>query len=162
MKSWGGVQQVTHVASSTQCRNGTGSQRRQRRAGDRQCHYNEAESNNEPRHFEDLQCGDRARDVLLRPAEVCAMTDPKPGELYDPQKGLPEPDKTGQGEVALGNQAEVPTTSEGDSPNRGSVEGPLAPQPLPGGAQNDASDAAGAESSTRIETDAERHQRQAD
>ncbi|HTV00272.1 MAG TPA: hypothetical protein VMF13_07045 [Luteitalea sp.] len=89
------------------------------------------------------------------------MPDPKPEDLYDPQKGLPEPDKTGQGEVALGNGVEAPTAAEGDSPNRGSVDGPLAPQPLPGGEQS-SSDADGVESIKRSETDAERHQRLAD
>jgi hypothetical protein len=89
------------------------------------------------------------------------MPDPKPEELFDPQKGLPEPDKTGQGEVAMGNNAETPTVSEGDSPNRGSVDGPLAPQPLPGGGEN-ARESDGVEPFNRMESDAERHQRQAD
>jgi hypothetical protein len=80
------------------------------------------------------------------------MQDPKPEELYDTQKGLPEPDKTGAGEMALGNDTDVPSTSEGDSPNRGSVDGPLAPQPLPDGGQT-ARGSAGAESSSRTESD---------
>ena len=89
------------------------------------------------------------------------MPDPKPEDLYDPQKGLLAPDKTEQGEVALGNQVEAPTATEGDSPNHDSVDGPLAAQPLPGDEQAArASD--GVESVTRSESDAERHQRLAD
>jgi hypothetical protein len=90
------------------------------------------------------------------------MQDRKPDGLFDPQKGLPEPDKTGQGDVALGNDNEAPSASEGDSPNRGSVDGPLAPEPLPGGGENDARESDGVEPFNRMESDAERHRRQAD
>ena len=48
--------------------------------------------------------------------------------LFDPQKGLPKPDRQEHGNVNLGNERGTPTVSEGDSPNRGSVDGPLPPE----------------------------------
>lgn len=66
-------------------------------------------------------------------------------ELFDPQKGLPEPDRNDRGDVSLGNEREAPTVSEGDSPNRGSVDGPLAPEPRPAESGSGESDAAEAE-----------------
>jgi len=98
------------------------------------------------------------------------MQDAQRDELFDPQKGLPEPDKTGQGEAVLGNEDETPTASEGDSPNQGSVDGPLAPQPLPGGVEaegtsemrpkeNDPRRSDGVETFKRMEHDTERQGR---
>ena len=65
------------------------------------------------------------------------MTDHDPGRPFDLQQGRPQPDKTGQGDVAEGTHPSSPTATEGDSPSHGEVEGPLAPQPLPGGLQAD-------------------------
>lgn len=101
------------------------------------------------------------------------MQHPQPDGLVDPQKGLPEPDKTGEGQVALGTDGEKPTASEGDSPNHGSVDGPLAPEPRPGGVEAEGDSEMrpresgprrldGVETFKRMESDAERHQRQSD
>lgn len=94
------------------------------------------------------------------------MEDTPAETLFDPQKGLPDPDATDRGDVSHGNERDTPTASEGDSPNRGSVDGPLAPQPLPGGmesdqgemrpTQNDSRTSDGVETFKRMESDAER------
>jgi len=96
------------------------------------------------------------------------MNDKRTGDLFDPQKGLPAPDSQDRGDVSHGNEHEVPTASEGDSPNRGSVDGPLAPQPLPGDMapdhremrppNDDARTSDGVETFKRMESDAERRQ----
>jgi hypothetical protein len=65
------------------------------------------------------------------------MEDAQAEGLFDPQKGLPEPDKTGEGEALNASDDARPSAVEGDSPNEGSVEGPLAPQPLPGGVEGE-------------------------
>lgn len=97
------------------------------------------------------------------------MDDHTAEDLFDPQKGLPEPDGHQRGDVTFGNQDETPTVSEGDSPNSGSVDGPLAPQPLPAdtGAgqsemrpkENDSRTSDGVETFKRMENDAERPRR---
>lgn len=93
------------------------------------------------------------------------MHDQESEGLFDPQKGLPETDAQGGGAVGGGNERETPTVSEGDSPNHGSVDGPLAPEPLPttrGGAEsemrpkeNDARTSDGVETFKRMEIEAE-------
>ena len=97
------------------------------------------------------------------------MHDAHPEELFDPQKGLPEPDEAGQGDVSHGTDHDRPTASEGDSPNHGSVDGPLAPQPLPGDGEavghsemrgeREERDADGVATFTRMASDAVRRDR---
>lgn len=95
------------------------------------------------------------------------MSNPQPEGLFDPQKGLPPPDKTGQGTVAAGNDDDADTVSQGDSPTSGSVDGPLAPEPLPGGVEaegesemrpreNDPRKSDGVETFRRMETATQR------
>lgn len=97
------------------------------------------------------------------------MQDPESEGLFDPQKGLPESDAHGRGAVVWGNEREkTATVSEGDSPNHGSVDGPLAPEPLPAASgvgdsemrpkENDARTSDGVETFKRMEIDAERRQ----
>ena len=94
------------------------------------------------------------------------MADHQAEGLFDPQQGLPKPDRQHRGDVSLGNEGETPTASEGDSPNRGSVEGPLAPEPLPAHTragesemrpkQDDPRTSDGVETFKRMESDAAR------
>jgi hypothetical protein len=94
---------------------------------------------------------------------------PKAAGAFDPQKGLPKPYRHDRGDVSLGNASETPTASEGDSPNRGSVDGPLAPEPLPAHTrsgesemrpkQDDSRTSDGVETFKRMESDAARRRR---
>jgi hypothetical protein len=79
----------------------------------------------------------------------------------------------GRGLYAAGTEGGKSSAVEGDSPTHGTVDGPLAPEPLPGGVEgagdsemrppgNDPRRPDGVETFTRMETDAQRHRRQAD
>ena len=74
---------------------------------------------------------------------------------------------------SAGTEGGKPSAVEGDSPTYGPVDGPLAPEPRPGGVEGDSDSVMrpqgteprkldGAEASKRIEDDAARHRRQSD
>lgn len=66
------------------------------------------------------------------------MTEPRPEELFNPQKGLSDTVGATNGKAVGGNDDSKKSPVAGDSPTEGTVEGPLAPAPSPGSADGEA------------------------